>query len=99
MGTEDIIPQKQRPYVLFTPSLHDHYASIQPHLAGVPAAPGLPPGSETCMDIAAVILSKLQEIAGSQVFDMSNLVTRDDQYLWMKPGTKAVKLDISGGLG
>jgi len=71
---------------------------VQPHLPKEPSADGFPPGAVTCSDVAQLILDQIKQIAGSEAFNMDCTdIGRSDAYLWVKPGTKPRKLDMSAG--
>mmetsp|Transcript_115923 Transcript_115923/g.361090 ORF Transcript_115923/g.361090 Transcript_115923/m.361090 type:complete len:442 (+) Transcript_115923:140-1465(+) len=68
----------------------------QPHKPGLSVLPGWPPGSTTCFDVAQVIVDKIADLSGTEVFNrLLPGIVRDDQYLWVQPGTSPRKLDMS----
>jgi len=88
-------------YVLFTVAPLGQYLSKQqlPHLPGASAGPLLPPGSKTCMDVAAELLGVLKSLPGTQSHTRPQelAVYRDDMYLWMAPNTSVRKLNVTRG--
>jgi len=101
---EDIVKMKQdfKRYVLFNLIPPEYYNDMvgRQHLPGSfpHGDTTLPPGSCTCMDMAAQVLLSIEKVVGKQNFINAvnagaGKVTRDDMFQVMAPGTVATKLD------